>query len=166
MRARYRLAVIVIAGLLTFGLGVHHGATFDTNWPHPTGDQLADDIDGWDGEDVLLIGEVTMVIPEEEAIVIEIDDSHDQIVAVVEVEGVAPDIEEGGVIQVYGELDEEASVLAADAVVVVNRGPSDEHYKLGMSILGVLVAIGLFLRHWRIEWRSLRFVHRWGELDG
>lgn len=166
MRTRYRLAVIVIAGLLTFGLGVHHGATFDTNWPHPTGDQLAEDIDGWDGEDVLLIGEVTTVLPEEEAVVIEIDDSHDEVVTEVEVDGVTAEVEEGGVIQVYGELDEAAYELSADAVVVVNREPSDERYKLGMSVLGVLVAIGFFLRHWRIEWRSLSFVDRRGEIDG
>lgn len=63
MRPAFRVLLVCSLAVVQLGLGVHYGATADEQWPHPTGDQLADDIDGWDGETVLLIGEVVDADP-------------------------------------------------------------------------------------------------------
>lgn len=47
--------------LVTAGLGVHYGVAYEDNWPHPTHDELVEDRGAYDGESVLLIGEVTEV---------------------------------------------------------------------------------------------------------
>lgn len=157
------LVVVVLLGI-AFGLTVHHAATYDENWPHPTGDQLAEEPDGWDGEAVVLIEEVEAV--SDDAVVVEVEDSDDELVTVVTAYGVDAEVEEGGTVQLYGELDDEASLMAVEETVVVNEDPFDQIYKLAMSVLGLVLAAGLFLYYWRIDWRRLRFVEREGWFDG
>jgi hypothetical protein len=49
MRRACRLGAVAIVVVFTLGLCVHYGVTYDENWPHPTGEQLAEDPGEWDG---------------------------------------------------------------------------------------------------------------------
>jgi hypothetical protein len=149
----------------TLGLCVHYGATYDHNWPQPTGDQLAENPDGWDGQTVLLFGEVEHQTPD--GLVMTIEDDSETVVRTVTVRGTSVDVEPGGVVQVYGRLSEQGTVQDAESGVVVNESSDDSVYKLLASLLGGLVAAGFFLRYWRIDVRRLQFVPRnTGERDG
>ncbi len=166
MRTRYRLGIIFLGIVVLLGMGIHYGASYEDAWPHPTGDQLAEDIDGWDGETVLLIGEVTEVDAATDEATIRITDSQDELVTAVKVAGVSANVESGGTLQVYGELSDAASEMTAESVTVVNTGPNDQRYKLVLSGLSVLLVAGLFLRYWRIDWLGLQFILREGEPNG
>lgn len=162
MEVRSRAILIVLLLLVVFGLTVHYGATAEQAWPYPSGDQLAEEPDGWDGRTVLLFGTVRDVEPAAETLTMEIETDAGDIARVVEVRGTTARVEPGGVVQVYGELDDAGTVQQATAVVVVNESPTDQIYKLVTSLLGVLLAMGLFLRFWRIDLSRLRFVSRGG----
>ena len=152
------LVFIGLFALLTVGICIHFGATYDQNWPHPTGDQLGADTDGWDGEQVLLFGEVQEQTAD--GFVMTVEDDSETVVRTVTVQGTDAAVEAGGVVQVYGRLSERGTRQQAESVVVVNETPGDSQYKLGTSLLGGLLAAGVFLRYWRIDWRALRFVAR------
>jgi hypothetical protein len=160
MDRRRRLLVVGLLLLLTAGLCIHYGAIDDEAWPYPTGDQLAEDSDGWDGERVLLFGEVQDRT--DAGLVMTVEGDTGEVVRTITVRGIAANVEPGGTVQVYGELAERATVQDAESVVVVNENPADRWYKLGTSVLGVLLAAGLFWRYWRLDWRRLRFVRRSG----
>jgi len=165
MQRRHRLIALFVLTAALLGLAVHYGATYDENWPHPSGEQLADDPAGWDGERVLLFG--TAVDRTDSGLTVTVTDDAGEVARTVAVRGTDASVERGGVVQVYGELDEEGTVQHAERVVVVNEQPGDERYKLGTSALGVVFAAGLFLWRWRIELRELRFRRREaGEPDG
>ncbi|MFC7058387.1 DNA-binding protein [Halovenus salina] len=138
---------------------------YDNNWPHPSGEQLAENPDGWDGQQVLLFGTVTEQTTTGFVMHVEKDDG--EIARVVEVRGSNADVETGGVVQVHGTLSDSGTVQTAESVVVVNEGPGDQRYKLGASVAGVLLVVGAFLRYWHIDLRRMRFVAReGGEHDG
>jgi hypothetical protein len=152
--------VIGLVVLATAGLGVHYGAAYEDNWPHPTPDELAEDRDAYDGEQVLLFGEVTeieeggrltMVLETTAGEEIEID-----------VHGFEATVEPGGLVQVYGTLAEDGTVQQADRTVVVNEDSADGRYKLGISGAAGLLTAGLFLYYWRINVRKLAFEVRDG----
>jgi hypothetical protein len=158
MEPRRRIILVGILLALTLGLCVHYGGTYEQNWPHPTGDQLAEDPDGWDGERVLLFGEVQEVTAD--GLVMTVEDDSGAVARTVTVRGADATVEAGGTVQVYGRLSEQGTVQRAESVVVVNETPGDSQYKIGASILGGLVAAVGFLRYWRIDLRERRFVAR------
>jgi hypothetical protein len=168
MDRRHRLIAAGLLLVLTAGLCVHYGGTYDENWPYPTGEQLAQEPDGWDGKRVLLFGEVEEQT--ETGFVMTVDDDAGDVARTVTVQESSVAVEPGGVVQVYGTLSERGTTQTADSVVVVNSHPADSRYKLGTSAIGVLLTVGLFLWYWRIDWRKLRFVRRtgpsWGDHDG
>ncbi|QCS42034.1 DNA-binding protein [Natrinema versiforme] len=160
MRPAIRLAVVATLLVVLGGLCVHYGAAYDENWPHPTGDQIQDrGADAFVGDRVLLFGEVRAVDADAETITIHVTDDSDAVAAELTVTGVEQRVEPGGVVQVYGVL-ESASTMHADRTVVVNRDPSATAFKLGASVVGLLLAAGHFLRHWRIDVRELAFEPR------
>ena len=156
MRLAVRLAVAVLAVVALAGLGVHYGATYDEHWPHPSGDQLGDDYDAFVGERILLIGEVSSVDAEADTVVVRVTDSADEVAAEIAVSGVDESVEPGGTVQVYGVLEADRT-MDAEAVVVVDRSPAATGYKLGVSVLGILLAVGYFLLQWRPNPRKLAF---------
>ncbi|APW98202.1 DNA-binding protein [Halobiforma lacisalsi AJ5] len=180
LAVRATVAVVLLAGVV--GLCVHYGATYEENWPHPTGEQLDAEYDRHVDDQVLLFGEVQDVNPDE-TMEIHVTDSADEVVAELEVDvgsdpkGTTVDspgtdsirgkatpldpsaVEPGGVVQVYGELEADRS-MTADEVVVVNPGPDAATYKHGTSVLGILLAVGYFFRHWRLDGRRLGFEPR------
>lgn len=157
MRQGVRLVVIVILVAATVGLVIHHGAAYEDGWPYPTGEQLAEDIGTHDGEQVLVFGTVETI--EDGAFVIEVEDDPRHLVTV---EADPPDVDVGGVVQVYGTVEDGHSTMSADEIVVVNDRPRDQWYKLILSVGGVVLAAGMFLWYWSVDWRSLHFVPRHG----
>lgn len=157
MRRSVRVGVTVVLLVVLLGLGVHYGATYDENWPHPTGDQLQEEYDAYVGEQVLLFGEVQTV--DDSAIVIHVTDSTDEVAAELTIHGVDADVEPGGTVQVYGVLEADRT-MHPDETVVVDRSPTAFHYKLATSTLGILLAIGFFFRYWRANPRALAFEPR------
>lgn len=158
MQQRRRLVLLVVLVVCTLGLCVHYGATYDQHWPHPTGEQLADDPDGWDGELVLLFGDVQE--PTSDGFVMTVEDDSETVVRTVTVRGTDADVAVGGVVQVYGRLSEQGTVQTAESVVVVNRDAGDSRYKLLTSLFGGVLAAGVFVRHWHIDIRGLGFRNR------
>jgi threonine synthase len=127
---------------------------------------LANDPDGWDGQHVLLFGEVDRQTAD--GFIMTVEDDSGTVIRRVHVNGVDADVASGSVVQVYGQLSDGGTVQTADSVVVVTAGSGDHRYKLLTSLLGGLLAAGWFLRQWRIDLRALRFVSREqsGESDG
>lgn len=148
MRLAVRFAVAVICLVALVGLGVHYGATYDRNWPHPTGDQLQADYDASVGDRVLLFGDVRTVDGETNTIVVHVTDSADAVAAELTVRGVDEQVAPGGTVQIVGVLEADRT-MTADRTVVVNRDPSGLYAKLGTSVVGVLLAVGCFVRYWR-----------------
>jgi len=163
MRRVYRLCAVVVLLALALALCVHYGATYDGNWPHPTGDQLAEEPGGWDGERVLLVGVVETVGEGRFSMRVETDAG--DVGRVVAVRGMGVDAEPGGTVQVFGELSERGTVQSADQVVVVVASPGYHPSKFGISFLGLAVVAGVFLRYWRVDPRTLAITAR-GERDG
>ncbi|KDE59103.1 hypothetical protein EL22_24620 [Halostagnicola sp. A56] len=168
MDRRRRLALGIVLSLALLGLCIHYGAAYDDAWPHPTGDQLAAHGSEYDGERVLLFGDVQTVAGNR--IAIHVTDDGGDVAADLEVRGVdTAGLEPGGVVQIYGTLEFEETrthdgTVLADEVVVVNASPRAGAYKYVASGLGGLFAAGFFLRYWRIDIRQLRFVPR-GDAD-
>ena len=153
MRFAVRLAVAVLCLAALLGLCVHYGTTYDENWPYPTGDQLQEEYDAYAGERALLFGEVQSVDRETGTVVVHVTDSADEVAAELEIRGVdhiVDDVGPGGTIQVYGVLEADRTMMP-DRTVVVNRDSSATHYKLAVSVVGGLFAVGYFCRHWRLE---------------
>ncbi|WP_440771731.1 DNA-binding protein [Natronorubrum sp. DTA28] len=151
MRLAARLVVVALLFAALLGLCVHYGGTYDDNWPHPTGDQLGEEYDAYAGERVLLFGSVQSV--DGETIVIHVTDSADEVAAELEIDGVDNSVASGGTVQVYGVLESDRT-MTADETVVVDRDANAFDYKLGTSIVGVLLAIGYFARHWTVNPRT------------
>ncbi|OVE84439.1 hypothetical protein [Natronolimnobius baerhuensis] len=159
MRFAVRLAVVIVLALALCGLAVHYGATYDEQWPHPSGDQLQAEYDASVGEQVLLFGTVHEHDSETGPTVIHVTDSADTIAAELEVTGITDPVEPGGVVQVYGVLEADRT-MDADQFVVVDDGPTATTYKLITSVIGVIFAVGYFLRYWRLSLAELGFEPR------
>ncbi len=171
MDRRRRLALGLVLSLALLGLCVHYGATYDESWPHPTGDQLAENTGEYVGERVLLFGDVQTI--DGDAITIHVTDGDGDVAAELEIRNIDTneDIAEGGVVQVYGVLETESvashdGAMAAEEFVVVDPSPEATLYKYAVSAIGGLLAAGLFLRYWGVNYRQLRFEPRDERLSG
>lgn len=154
MHTVVRLALIFVCLSALVGLTIHYGGSYDENWPHPTGDQLEENVDEHVGEQVLLFGEVTDNNGDELAL--QVTNSEDEVVLELEVDGVDESVEEGGVVQVYGVLEADRTMTPSE-VVVVDSSQNATRYKYAISLLGGLLAAGYFLYYWRINIREFGF---------
>jgi hypothetical protein len=159
MRTGLRVAVGLLLLVGVFGLCIHYGATYDTNWPHPTGEQLATDYDEYVDDRVLLIGEVQSTDPVDETLTIEITDDADEVAAEIEIHDTTAAVEPGGTVQAYGRLHSDETMTTSE-IVVVNHGLTESQYKLAVSVVGILLAIGYFLTHWQLDLQQLTFSRR------
>jgi|GEM_PF-633912 len=158
MRLTSRIIIITTLLVALGGVSVHYHTTYDENWPHPTGDQLQEQgTKTFVGERVLLFGEVQTVNPD--VITIHITDDSDNVAAELEVTGIEDRVKPGGVVQVYGVLESKTK-LHAGRTVVVNRDPSATIYKLGVSVVGLVLAVAYFFRQWQIDFQKLAFKPR------
>lgn len=158
MQPRYRLLGIVVLVILTGGLCVQYAAT--DHWAYPETEAVAAEPEAYDGEQLLLFGEVKAVT--ETTILIEIPTDPQSLELTVE--GAPPDVigsvTPGGEIQVSGTLRADGTTIVADRVVADFRSPGDFRYVYATSVLGAMLAAGYFLWYWRIDPRRLRFVRR------
>jgi len=151
--------VAVVGLLLVVGVGLCVAYAGADLWAYPGSDDVAADPGAYDGQQVLAFVEVQSV--EDEAVVMAW--GSDPSVELT-VEGISGDLREqlqpGAAIQVYGQLAADSTVLVADKIVVDFHGTTDRLYTYGTSILGGLIAAGVFLRYWQINWRKRQFEPR------
>jgi hypothetical protein len=165
MRTGLRVAVGILLLVGVFGLCIHYGATYDTNWPHPTGEQLDTDYEEYVDERILLIGEVHSTDPVDETLTIEITDDADEVAAEIEIHDTTAAVEPGGTVQAYGTLHGDETMTTSE-IVVVNHGPTESQYKLAVSVVGILLAIGYFLTQWQLNLQQLTFNQRSNTIEG
>lgn len=148
------VAIACLVGLA--GLCIHHDMTEEDRWPYPTNEDLDEEYGAHVGEQTLLFGDVRSV--NENGMTVELSDTELTIRVRMSpaADGMPEEVSTGGFVQIYGELQPNQSMVASE-VVVVNSNSIDEWYKLGASVVGSLVAVGYFLRHWRLSktgWRD------------
>ncbi|ELY97297.1 hypothetical protein C482_13725 [Natrialba chahannaoensis JCM 10990] len=159
MRLATRLGIALVLLLTLMGLGVHYGATYDENWPHPSGDQLQDNYDEFTDDHQLVSGEVQSI--SEDTMTIHVTDSANEVAAELEIthHDATDQVQPGGYVQVYGVLESDRT-MTADELVVVNENETAQQYKLLTSIVGVLLAIAYFFHHWKLSLTKLGFEPR------
>lgn len=156
MDARRRGLVVGTLLLLTGGLCVQFAAA--DHWSYPTVDALDTEPDAHDGERVLLFATVQSVDRGRNELVVTPDGDERVELTVTNVPpGVLDGVEaEGAVVQVYGTFEAPERV-AADRVVADVRHAGDRRYVYATSVVGGLSAAAYFVRHWRVDTRTLRF---------
>ncbi|SDF42567.1 hypothetical protein [Halorientalis regularis] len=154
MRPSLRLFGIVLVGLLVLGMGVHYDANYETNWPYPTGDALETDYESHVGDRTFLFGTVRAVDRENATVEILVETEQGELPLTVG--GVERSVQPGGAVQVYGTVEPDRH-LAADRVVVVNPAGSSLLFKYGVSLVGALLVVVLFFRHWRFDTDGVGF---------
>ncbi|QLH81513.1 hypothetical protein [Halosimplex pelagicum] len=147
------VGVVALLGVLG-GLCVHYDATAPTHSPYPETEALATDYGSHVGEDTLLFGTVRRVDAAADRATIRVDS--DEGTFEMTVHGFTERVRPGGVVQVYGTLGE-GRIVDASTVAVVNPAGGSKGYKYAASAVGALLVVGLFLRRWRVDWRSLTF---------
>lgn len=145
------VAVLVLLAAL-FGMAVHYDTTrLDGTEGLVTKGALAADPTAYDGETVYVWLDAARVdgrtvytepLDGEWTLAVETDTS------------VSP----GDVFQASGTFDATARRLVADRVVV--HDGSNRLRMYAVSVVGGLLAVGAFLRRWRVEWRTLTVVPR------
>ncbi len=171
MQRAYRLLGIVVLTLAAVGVNVAY-ATAELQ-PGPDTTAIIDDPTAQDGKDVLLFAEVVRESGEELTVVLEekrvvgvgfggttSDATTHEIVVQTEQSEIAGTVEAGSNIQIYGTLHEESTVLVAERIVVDFQNASDWRYMYLTSIVGTLIAVGYFFKHWRVNLREFRFEPR------
>ena len=157
MKTTRRVAVVGL--MLVVGVGLCVAYAGADLWTYPSPDEVDADPGSHDGQQVLAFVDVQSV--EDGAVTVTW--GSDPTVEFT-VEGVSGELREqlqpGASIQLYGQLDADSTVLVADEVVVDMHGTADRLYTYGISIFGGLIAAGVFLWYWRINWRKLQFEPR------
>ncbi len=151
---------MLACGLLllgTVGLCVHYGTVYEDRWPHPTAEEFDEDFESYSGSEALVFGEVQSV--DGERAVIHVLDRNDEVVAELTVHGFRGNVSPGGLIQVYGTLHADRT-MDASRTVVVTPDSTSQYYKLGISLVGAMLALGYFFSHWRIGVRRLAIIPR------
>jgi hypothetical protein len=173
MERRVRILAVFLLCVSSLGVGIQYESTTFRSYPERA-DIVTDPV-GSDGEQVLLFasvvsvneqaGELTVSLAEKEVTgvglngIVAVTETHEITVLSVDPEVLAA-VEPGASVQVYGTLGEESTVLTAENTVVDYDGSNDWRYVSGTSLLGALLAVGYFLRHWTVDWRQMCFQQR------
>jgi hypothetical protein len=154
MRTSLRLFGIVLVGLLVLGMGSHYDANYETHWPYPTEGALETEYASHVGDRMFLTGTVQAVDRENATVEILVETGQGRLPLTVG--GVESTVQPGGALQVYGTVKPDRH-LAADRVVVVNPARSSIVFKYGVSVVGALLVVVLFLKRWRFDTDGLGF---------
>ena len=154
MRTSLRLLGIAVCLLLVAGMGVHFDAVDDDHWPYANATALDANYGDHVGERTFLFGTVQETDRANETVAILVETEQGQLPLTVS--GVDESVNPGGVIQVYGTV-RPGGRLAAENVVVVNPAGSSKLFKYAVSLVGVLLVVALFFRHWQIDVGELGF---------
>ena len=141
---RLLVATLLLAAL--GGLFVHEDATADERTPYPEPHELAAGYESYVGETALVFGRIVAVDGPD--IVIEAES--EGVTIELRVTEATAAVEPGGVVQVYGELRPEQEI-AAQNVAVVSDSSGAEWYKYGVSVVGALGFLVVFLWQWRVD---------------
>lgn len=159
MKRIYRFAAICLLLSAAVGLCVLYAEA--DRGAAPDVEAIATEPGAYDGQQVLLFGEVVSVDAASRSAVMVAGDDPERGFSVESMSASTIDsIEAGSAIQVSGVLAEESTVLIADGVVVDYRNRADRLYVYGASLVGGLLAAGGFLWYWRVDPRKLGFVPR------
>jgi len=154
MRPGVRLLGIALLALLLVGMGSHYAVSYEDHWPYPTNDALYDEYDRHVGERAFVSGTVQETDPSNRTARIRFEATDGPVTLTVE--GVDASVSPGGVLQVYGTLRDDRRISAAN-VVVVNPAGSSKAFKYGVSLVGALLVVVLFFRHWRVDTDEMGF---------
>lgn len=157
MHRPVRIAVVVLAVAVVFGMGVYYGSAERQHWPYPHEDELATNYGDYTGERAVLFGTVESVDTAEEVARITVEADPEPFTMTVE--GFDAPVEPGGAVQVRGTLQSDRSIVA-ERVVVVNPDGSSNPYKYLVSTVGALVVLVAFFRRWGVDTESLAFTPR------
>ena len=150
MKAFYRIGVICLLLCVAVGLCVLYAEA--DRQAAPDVEAITADPGAYDGQEVLLFGEVVSVDATDRTVVIVVGEDPEREFAVESVSVSTIDaVERGSAMQVDGMLTEGSTVIRADAVVVDYRHGADFQYIYGASLLGGLLAAGGFLWYWRVD---------------
>lgn len=144
LRRRAAAAVLLLAAVS--GLCVHWAATEPQREAYPQPDELAADYDSYVGEEIRVAGRVTAAEPSALTVVADSDRGPVEL----RVTGTSAAVAPGGIVQVYGKL-RPGRELAARNVVVVSDSGGAEWYKYGVSAVGAVGFLVVFLRQWRVD---------------
>ena len=159
MNRIYRLGAVCLLLCAAVGLCVLYAEA--DRYASPDVEEIAADPGVYDGQEVLLFGDVVAVDATSRTMTIVGGEDPELAVAVESVSASTIDaVKPGGAVQVSGVLAGESTVVVADGVVVDYRNGADFRYVYGTSLLGGLLAAGGFLWYWRIDPRRLGFVPR------
>lgn len=153
---RHLIVALVLLGVAVAS-GVHYDAMYDQTWPYPTEDELQDDYERYVGEQSLLFGDVKSINRSTHRATIDVET--DSGTLTLNVEGIAAQVEPGGVVQVYGTIKPEHTIDASN-IVVVEASPGNRLYKFAVSGVGAVLILAAFLRYWWINRASLTFETR------
>lgn len=157
VRLCHRVAVVGLVVVCVVGMGVHYDATYDTQWPYPTEDDLATDYDTHVGQETFLIGKVVAADGGSARIRVDSDAGAYSL----RVRSFDAAVEPGGVVQVLGTVRPDG-VLVAARVAVVSPSPGAQLYKYGVSVTGAALVLIAFFRRWRLDTDRPRLVTRDG----
>ena len=149
-----RVVVLLLALGLVFGMGVHYDTQSDQQWRYVDADSVGTDYDQYVGQQVFFTGTVESVDSASNTGTIRVDYTGGSFELTVQ--GLDADVRPGGVVQAVGTL-QPGYTLDAQTVRVVNPASSSLLFKYGVSLVGAALVTVLFLRHWRIDLRTLSF---------
>ena len=159
MNRIYRLGAVCLLLCAAVGLCVLYAEA--DRYASPDVEEIAADPGVYDGQEVLLFGDVVAVDAASRTMVLVAGDDPELEFVIESVSASTIDaVEPGSGIQVSGVLTKESTVVVADGVVVDYRNRADRRYVYGSSLLSGLLAAGGFLWYWRIDPRRLGFVPR------
>lgn len=156
MERRYRLALLCFLLVATFLVCVQFSEP--DRWSYPDGETFWKNPGAFEGEQLLLFGEVRNVDYANGTVTVSWFDGR--------IEGVGLDrsaldaMTEGSSIQLWGTVDENPRRLLVAETVVDIRDGGDWAYLIVTSLAGLVVAVGNFLRYWQIDWRTVSFESR------
>ena len=150
MTRRYRLVAVCLLLSAAVGLCVLYAAADRS--AAPDSEAIAADPGAYDGQQVLVFGDVVGVDAASQSVEIVAGTDPEREFTVESVpDRTIESIEPGGSIQVDGVLAKDSTAIVAAEVVVDYRHPGDFRYVYLTSIFGGLLAAGGFLWFWRID---------------
>lgn len=160
METKYRIIVLCVLLVGAVGLCVQYERA--DLWTYPDGEEIATDPGAHDGQRTLLFGRVQSVDAASNELTFTVGDDPPLELTI---QQVSPSVIDSvgvdrNLVQVYGVLGEESTVLVAENIVVDHNDSTDSQYVYLTSILGGLLAAGYFLWHWGIDGRRLGFQPR------
>lgn len=127
-------------------MGIHHASAYDNHWPYAGSDDVVTEYDSHIDDDVFLFGTVNSVTGDTVRFTIESDGKTRELR--VQESGLA--VTKGGVVQVVGTLRPNG-LVAADNVAVVNPAGASKLFKYAVSLVGAVLVLVMFFRHWTVN---------------